>query len=699
MAIQVLSQETIDKIAAGEVIERPASVVKELVENSIDAKATAITVEIKDGGTSFIRITDNGCGISKEEIALAFLRHSTSKITSANDLATIATLGFRGEALSSISAVAQVELLTKTRDCFTGVRYCIEGGMEKSLEEVGTPDGTTFLIRNLFYNTPARKKFLKTNTTEGNYIQDLMERLALSHPEISFKLISNNQMKLHTSGNTNLKDIIYQIYGRDIAANVIPVDFESDEVKLTGYIGKPTVCRGNRQYENYYINGRYVKSNIVSKAIEQGYKNYMMQHKYPFTVLHVHFKGEELDVNVHPTKMELRFSNGEKVYQLFYHVISEALKKNEMIPDVEFGTSGRNGGKNGSSGAVNAASSADGVKMPGKTLTRPAESFEKKRIAKEQEIKNRDIKNQELQKQNGQQVENAVQESRPLMPSRQTKESNESKSVSEGTKLLDSLQSVAERIRSKEREDAGRLKVSVEHALQTQKDVSSTTNVDMLKEDTAYFTEPKPQQLNLFEEQVIERRVEDEVKIIGQVFDTYWILQFEDKMYLVDQHAAHEKVLYERTMAKLKTKEFTSQLISPPLIITLSAKETELLEKYREEFEMLGFEMEAFGGKEYAINAVPANLYNLKAKDLFMEMLDDLSDELGRTKPDMILDKIASMSCKAAIKGNQHISRQEMEMLLKKLMTLENPYNCPHGRPVLIAMSKYELEKKFKRIV
>lgn len=730
MAIQVLSQETIDKIAAGEVIERPASVVKELVENAIDAKATAITVEIKDGGTSFIRITDNGCGISKEEIALAFLRHSTSKITSAKDLATIATLGFRGEALSSISAVAQVELLTKTRDSFTGVRYCIEGGREKSLEEVGTPDGTTFLVRNLFYNTPARKKFLKTNTTEGNYIQDLMERLALSHPEISFKLISNNQPKLHTSGNTNLKDIIYQIYGRDIAANVIPVDFESDEVKLTGFIGKPVVSRGNRQYENYFINGRYVKSSIVSKAIEQGYKNFMMQHKYPFTVLHVHFKGEELDVNVHPTKMELRFSNGEKVYQLFYHVISDALKRNEMIPDVEFGTTKRAEPKaseikasdSKAPGTKTLYSATSAVKMPGKPLVRPAESFEKNRIAKEQaDAKKQAVANeqsiagkQDVTKESLGEKQQSV--TKPLIPSREK---------SEGTKLLDNLQSVVGRIRSKEREDVNHLQASLHAGVQgnvnkADTNKESTNHADMVKETTPYKadgakgkTEPqsepqsnsqakpqtKPQQMTLFEEQVIERRVEDEIQIIGQVFDTYWILQFEDKMFLVDQHAAHEKVLYERTMAQLKTKQFTSQVISPPLIVTLSGKETELLEKYRSEFEQLGFEMEAFGGKEYAINAVPANMFNLQAKELFLEMLDDLSDEIGKTKPDMILDKIASMSCKAAIKGNQHISRQEAEQLLKELMTLENPYNCPHGRPVLISMSKYELEKKFKRIV
>ncbi len=691
MAIQVLSQETIDKIAAGEVVERPSSVVKELVENAIDAKASAVTVEIRDGGTSLIRVTDNGCGISREEIALAFLRHSTSKITSAEDLTTVATLGFRGEALSSISAVAQVELLTKTRNHFTGVRYCIEGGIEKSLEEAGTPDGTTFLVRNLFYNTPARKKFLKTNTTEGNYIQDLMERLALSHPEVSFKLISNNQMKLHTSGNGNLKDIIYQIYGMDIAKNLIPVEVREEGASMTGFIGKPLISRGNRQYENYFINGRYVKNSIVTKAIEQGYKNYMMQHKYPFTVLNVQFQGENLDVNVHPTKMELRFSDGEQVYRLFYHAVSEALKRNELIPEVQLSEEKKLS------------------KQPARAERRLPESFEKNRMAKEQKKEETEAGKVEASIAKQEAVENFDRHSqpidvvkhnteaagqnhseRPLMPSREP---------SEASKMLDSIQSLAGRIKSQERMDANRLNASLNAAL-GEKENSEKKYEEQVKETAVYAKSlEKPQQLNLFEEQVIERRMEDEIRIIGQVFDTYWILQFEDKMFLVDQHAAHEKILYERTMERFQNSQFQSQLLSPPMVITLSAREAQLLEQYGDEFRKLGFEVESFGGKEYAINAVPSDLLQLQARELFLELLDGLADELGRTKPDMIIEKIASMSCKAAIKGNQQISRQEAEALLKELMKLEDPYHCPHGRPVLISMSKYEIEKKFKRIV
>lgn len=691
-AIQVLSQETIDKIAAGEVVERPASVVKELVENSIDAKSTAITVEIKDGGTSLIRVTDNGCGISAQEIALAFLRHSTSKITSADDLAGVSTLGFRGEALSSISAVAQVEMLSKTRDSFVGVRYVIEGGIEKSLEEAGTPDGTTFLVRNLFYNTPARKKFLKTNTTEGNYVQELIERLALSHPEISFKYIHNNQMKLHTSGNTNLKDIIYQLYGRDIAANLIPISFESDEVSLTGYIGKPVISRGNRQYENYFVNGRYVKSSIISKAIEQGYKNHMMQHKYPFTVLHVHFWGEEFDVNVHPTKMELRFSNGEQVYQLFYHVITEALQRKELIPQVNLSDQKKK-------------SVAAEKKEPSTKPSRLPESFEKKRM---EQIERERKKDEELLQKDIARVMSEKQAEKPFIPSRDEKNLPTAPGIVREESFYrlnpDNQKTASEQVKlpGHAKPEPGN-EVEPEAAKSDQpKPVHTELEIAKSDQPKPMYTVPgavKPEQMNLFDEKLVERRVEEEIQIIGQVFDTYWIMQFEDKIYLADQHAAHEKVLYERIMAGLEKKEFTSQLLSPPLIVTLSARETQLLDTHREDFEKLGFGFESFGGKEYAINAVPSNLFNLQAKDLFLEMLDELADELGHTKPDMVLSKIASMSCKAAIKGNQKISRQEAEVLLKELMMLDNPYNCPHGRPVLISMSKYELEKKFKRIV
>lgn len=680
--IQVLDQTTIDKIAAGEVVEKPYSVVKELVENAIDAGSTAITVEIKDGGISLIRITDNGCGIEKEQIEMAFLRHSTSKIRKVEDLYTISSLGFRGEALSSISAVAQVELLTKTAGSFIGSRFLINGGKKVSLEEIGVPEGTTIIVRNLFYNTPARKKFLKSATTEGNYIQNLVEKLALSHPEISFKFINNNQIKLQTSGNCNLKDIIYQIYGKDIASNLVEISFESDEAKIKGYIGKPLISRGNRQYENYFVNGRYVKSNIVSKAIENAYKNFLMQHKYPFTVIMASFEGKYVDVNVHPTKMELRFSEEEKVFQLFYHVIFESLSHRELISsdDLENSKDKKNLLKQQNSAKT------DKTKPH---ITKTAEPFEKKRI--EQERAGREAltgENQISQIENKKTLtgENEItsvgtDESEPKEVKPLLDKGNENKIVYNKNDVLAHNKDLMSKNKVQYKAD----------------EKEAVSQAQVLRETTNY---PKvTKQMSMFEEHMVEKSVRDEIKIIGQVFDTYWILEYEDKMYMIDQHAAHEKVLYERMIKLLKNKEFTSQMLNPPLIITVSANEAQVLEEYRSQFEQVGFEIEPFGGKEYAIRAIPGNLYGLNEKSIFLEMLDDISNESMKKTPDTILDKIATMSCKAAVKGNMKLSYSEAAELMKELMELENPYHCPHGRPVIVSISKKEMEKKFKRIV
>lgn len=680
--IQVLDQTTIDKIAAGEVVEKPYSVVKELVENAIDAGSTAITVEIKDGGISLIRITDNGCGIEKEQIEMAFLRHSTSKIRKVEDLYTISSLGFRGEALSSISAVAQVELLTKTAGSFIGSRFLINGGKKVSLEEIGVPEGTTIIVRNLFYNTPARKKFLKSATTEGNYIQNLVEKLALSHPEISFKFINNNQIKLQTSGNCNLKDIIYQIYGKDIASNLVEISFESDEAKIKGYIGKPLISRGNRQYENYFVNGRYVKSNIVSKAIENAYKNFLMQHKYPFTVIMASFEGKYVDVNVHPTKMELRFSEEEKVFQLFYHVIFESLSHRELIlsDDLENSKDKKNLLKQQNSAKT------DKTKPH---IPKTAEPFEKKRI--EQERAGREAltgENQISQIENKKTLtgENEItsvgtDESEPKEVKPLLDKGNENKIVYNKNDVLAHNKDLMSKNKVQYKAD----------------EKEAVSQAQVLRETTNY---PKvTKQMSMFEEHMVEKSVRDEIKIIGQVFDTYWILEYEDKMYMIDQHAAHEKVLYERMIKLLKNKEFTSQMLNPPLIITVSANEAQVLEEYRSQFEQVGFEIEPFGGKEYAIRAIPGNLYGLNEKSIFLEMLDDISNESMKKTPDTILDKIATMSCKAAVKGNMKLSYSEAAELMKELMELENPYHCPHGRPVIVSISKKEMEKKFKRIV
>ncbi len=615
--IAILNQETIDKIAAGEVVERPCSVVKELVENAIDAGSTAITVEIKEGGISFIRITDNGCGIERDQVAVAFYRHSTSKIRSAEDLLTVKSLGFRGEALSSISAVARVELITKTYDELTGTRYVIEGSKELSNEEIGAPDGTTFIVKDLFYNVPARRKFLKTAQTEGSYISDMVEKLALSHPDISFKFINNNQTKLHTSGNGNRKDIIYHIFGREISSSLLEVKHECEYFKVEGFIGKPVITRGNRNYENYFINGRYVKSNILSRAIEEAYKSFLMQHQYPFTVLYFTFFSE-LDVNVHPTKMELRFDNNNEIYVELCDTIYAILSHKEMIPEVP----------------------VDSMPAPKKIVHEYKEPipepFEKRRINEVRAAESRSVY--------GQSVTSTVKNysaTEPAAKAPETSTAYEPAQVVTGTQ-------------------------------QTLGDY-----------DKVFLTESAKKQFS----------------IIGQLFKTYWLIEFEDKLYIIDQHAAHEKVLYEKTMARLANKDFTSQRISPPIVMTLDARECEMLEKYRPQIEQFGYEVEHFGGKEYMISAIPDNLFNIDMKDLFIEMLDDFSNATGRQTPDIITEKVASMSCKAAVKGNDKLTLPEINKLIDELLSLDNPYNCPHGRPTIISMSKYEIEKKFKRIV
>lgn len=645
--IAVLDESTIDKIAAGEVIERPSSVVKELVENAIDAGATAVTAEIKDGGISLIRITDNGEGIAKDQIATAFLRHATSKITKVEDLLSVSSLGFRGEALSSIAAVCQVEVITKTAGTLLGTRYRIEGGQEILTEEIGAPEGTTFLVNNIFYNTPARKKFLKSAMTEAGYISELMERMALSHPEIAFKFINNRQTRLHTSGNHNLKDIIYGIYGRDIAANLLPVKAEGAFGRLEGFVGKPVISRGNRNFENYFVNGRYVKSKIITKAIEDAYKTFMMQHKYPFTALHFTIPGDLLDVNVHPTKLELRFSNQEEIYQIVYDTVRQALSSRELIPDV---------------GVDREPKKAELPKYK-----KPAQVPEPFQIpkAKPQSSFTADVIRESASSYTV--LPKAEKAPRPL-PQMFQKQNTEpaSKSVPE-----------------------------------TEKGEVSETATKPEKPFEQEITREiqKAEQMELFDDKLLSQQNVKQHTVIGQVFDTYWIVQFQDKMYLIDQHAAHEKVLYEQTMKRLKDHTFTSQRISPPVILTLSLKEEEALKMHMDVFEKLGFEIEPFGGMEYALSAIPDNLFGITERSLFLEILDDLVDQSVRGTPQSVLEKVASMSCKAAVKGNHRMSTKEAHALIDELLTLDNPYNCPHGRPTIISMSKYELEKKFKRIV
>ncbi len=662
--IQVLDQVTIDKIAAGEVIERPASIVKELVENAIDAGATHVTIEIEEGGISLIRITDDGSGIMKEDIRNAFLRHSTSKIRNVEDLLHITSLGFRGEALSSIAAVTKVEVITKTKEAILGTRYVIEGGQELSLDEAGSSDGTTFIIRQLFYNVPARRKFLKTAMTEAGHVQDLLIRLALSHPEVAFRFLNNNQEKLRTSGSGKLKDVIYNIYGRDVASNLLELDYRQGGIHITGYLGKPLITRGNRNFETFFVNGRYVKSTMISRAVEDAYKDFMMQHKFPFVVLHFQVDTETVDVNVHPTKMELRFQNQQEVYKTVFEAIHRKLLEPELIPQVE-------------------------VPEP---LTSPVQE-KKKTPSPDLKLVRRAIPSDS--KGAVVSIATTPRDSAAQTVPEPVKEEphNEDYFI---RKMRERVMSYHNRNSSAEVKDQKKIFRPEEQKKRIQTSVREATTYKINETPVVQ----KPEQLNLFEEKLLKREVRAEYRLIGQVFDTYWLVQFQDNLYIIDQHAAHERVLYERTLKEMKNREFTSQYLSPPIILTLSMQEAELLKTHKERFERIGFEIEPFGGEEYAIRAVPANLFSIAKKELFMEMLDNLADGLSTNMtPDIIDEKVASMSCKAAVKGNNRLSAQEVDALIGELLELENPYHCPHGRPTIIAMSKKELEKKFKRIV
>lgn len=678
--IAVLDQQTIDKIAAGEVVERPSSIVKELVENAIDAGATAVTVEITDGGKKMIRITDNGGGMERDQVPLAFLRHATSKIEKVEDLEHIASLGFRGEALSSIAAVAQVELITKTPSALSGVRYVINGGVQESLEDMGAPEGTTFLVRNLFYNTPARSKFLKSDTTEGNYVSTLMEQLALSHPEISFKYIQNKQVKLHTSGNYNVKDVIYNIYGRDITKALLEVSYENDFMKIEGFVGKPEISRGNRTFENYYINGRFVKNRIIAKGIEDAYKGFLMQHKFPFVSLHIQMEGNDLDVNVHPSKMEVRFARGTEVYDAVYETVHKALTTREMIQTVPFGKE-------------EPVKKLSSVVKPGDV----PEPFEMKRRAEMPEYRTQ-VANTVNRTSNVSIKGNDRTVSAPDT-AMDKKQISSYSTLPRGTITM-AEQAVREQKIYQTKDPFTKAEEKLFEGTINDKNIHEkrpdAMQVNMSQE---VEKQQKPQQLELFEEKLLAPESRSRHQLIGQIFDTYWLVQFEDKFFIIDQHAAHEKVYYERFVKRFREQTVESQYLSPPLIVSLNLQEEALLKANRKYFEDFGFEIEPFGGKEYCINAVPANLYGLTEEELFLEMLDNLASEKDKDPLGIFASRLATMACKAAVKGNHQMSDREANALIDELLTLENPYHCPHGRPTIISMTKTELEKKFKRIV
>lgn len=689
MGIHVLDSRTIDRIAAGEVVERPASVVKELVENAIDAGSTAITVEVKEGGIEFIRVTDNGCGIEREQLPTAFLRHATSKIEDADDLNHIASLGFRGEALSSIAAVSRVEIITKRKENLTGTRMVLEGAKEQSIDEIGAPDGTTFLMRNLFFNTPVRRKFLKQPATEGSYITDLMEHLALSRPDISFKFVLGNQTRFHTSGNGDLREVIYRIYGREIAAQLVPIQMEENGIKVEGYLGKPVLVRSNRNFEIYFINGRFIRSGVIAKAIEEGYKQYLMQHKFPLCVLHITMDTETVDVNVHPSKMDVRFSDGMAFARMLSENIATTLRNREMIPDASLEDE-----KSIQKKEQEARKASWKEHTPEVFEKKREESYRVMEAAKYEAVPK--DRREFIQKPIWQEAHAGIQTSirKPESINAQTEE-QPAAPVAAPEPKEDDFFVEAEPLKP----------TSLEPVIcpETAEVMEAVDGIPAEKQPSAMDMEPvvkDVQQMNLFEEKLLSVQNRSRYRIIGQVFDTYWLIQFEDKLFIIDQHAAHEKVKYERLMKQFHEKSVISQRLMPPIIVSLTGQEESILHTYEDAFSQLGFEIEAFGGNEYALRSVPVDLYGCSERELFLAVLDELSQETGnRGSFQVIEEKIASMSCKAAVKGNNRLSLQEAEQLIDELLTLDNPYNCPHGRPTIITMTETDLEKKFKRIV
>ena len=668
--INLLDKDTINKIAAGEVIEGPAAVVKELVENAIDADANSITVEIKDGGISLIRVTDNGRGIGSDDIKKAFLPHATSKIKTADDLVLVSSLGFRGEALASIAAVSEVEVLTKTADEISGIRYVISGGKEEANEHIGTPEGTTFVVRNIFYNTPARKKFLKTATTEGRYVSEVMEHMAVSHPEVAFKFILNGQVKLQTMGNGSLKDVLFYIYGKEITANIIPVnnpDIDGELINglsVRGFVGKPSLTRGNKEYENYFINGRFIKNKVITRAIEDAYKSFLMQHRFPFTCLLISVDNSLVDVNVHPAKLEVRFSDTESLYRLIFHEVDNALRKKDLLPDM-------------------------GIRqIP-----------DKKPLVRELNLA---VRQEKSEKTEGYIIPD-IPMPEPFEKSRQDEWKRELKPVFKQESFVE------ERVKRDETAPLIRQSVyapleHIDNASKVKEDKTDSISVEktentiikgaseVLEEEiTVYDTDGN------FKGGIFAKKALPDIKIIGQIFGTYWIMEYDGSVYMIDQHAAHEKVMYERFVREISEKTVTSQNLLPPVVVTLSSSQKQIVEEISEYLHQLGFEIEPFGGSDYVIKAVPTELFGISEKELLFDILDQYSLEGKKVTPDTVLSKIATMACKAAIKGNMNISLLEVKALIEELMSLDNPYNCPHGRPTMIFMSKADVEKKFKR--
>ena len=685
--INILDQSTINKIAAGEVVERPMSIVKELVENSIDADASQITVEIKDGGLSYIRVTDNGNGIEKDDIRRAYMRHATSKLSTAEDLVGVMTLGFRGEALSTIAAVTETEMVTKTRDSLTGIKYVINGGREESFGEVGAPDGTTIISRNIFFNTPARLKFLKTAMTEGSYINDLIVRIALSHPTISFKLIANGKVTISTSGNGKLKDVIYAVYGRDITANLLPVDYSENGISVSGYIAKPFISKGNRSFENYFVNGRYITNPIIAKAIEEAYKTSIMMHKFPFTMLSLKLDPKMCDVNIHPTKKEFKYYNEKALFHTVYHAVSDALIGKEIIPDFNLD-------KKNAEDQKAAAEGTDNVK---KAETSINNNVNLKQTEVDAASKQSDV-SAAVKNDSGSSLHNKTESFSVKRPEAKPAAQRSSYSILEKLLPPEYLSEVNEKKAFNFANKKETVEASSEETIKTQAEKTEKIVEDIRKE-TAAEKEVRETQRSLFEDDYISSEAISHHRILGLAFDTYWISQYNDALYLMDQHAAHEKVNYEHFMKAFKERTVVSQRVFPPEVISLSALEMNAVVENLEFFRKCGFEIDEFGGNEVRISALPISYIDFSGREVFLEFASYLAQNITGINEDIFVTRLATMGCKAAVKGNQRISIDEAQRLIEDLLTLDNPYTCPHGRPTIIKLTRQELDKKFKRIV
>lgn len=724
--IVLLDDSTINKIAAGEVIERPASVVKEVMENSIDAGATAITVEIRNGGISYIRVTDNGKGIMQDDLEIAFERHATSKLRSAEDLDDIKSMGFRGEALASIASIAKVSLISKTADSYTGYEVVVEGGKILSKEEAGCPNGTSITIENLFYNTPVRYKFLKKDFTESGYIEDVVTRIALVHPEIAVKLINTGKTIIQTSGNGEIKPVIYNIYGKEIADNLIDIDYTYDDIIVKGVIGKPVISRSNRSNQLFFVNNRFVKDKALSGAAEQAFKGFVTIGKHGFLVLNIDMDPRKVDVNVHPAKLEVRFQEETKIFKAIYHAIREGLLKGDLvaytssidkIDEEKTKYSTENIDLNPKFENVGSSSFRDIIKNtePVKPNFEQLPSYIKeekfdsnKLVQTDQTVEKEEIKEHEKQSEQTfedvmarlnrmQNVISTVNEEKTTYnaPSEATINNEDKEKVENSTEDVKVINQETPQANSQTNDDSKFLEmyektfgisVKKEENEEDELDVSqefkpmtAEDNVSVFEGESSYATKPA-------------------YKYIGIAFNTYIIIEMKSDLYIIDQHAAHERIMYEKIKQNYysnNTKD--SQLMLLPDIITLTHKEMGIYRDNKEMFQRAGFAVEEFGENTVKLSGVPNVLIDLETKDLFLETLDEINT-VARTAKQEIEEKfIATVACKAAVKAHMVLEKQEVTQLLDKLLQLPNPFTCPHGRPTAIKMTRNDIEKKFSR--